>query len=100
MIEWVEETGIDGFNFVRTVEPDGLRSIVDLVVPELQQRGAYKERYGDGTLRNKLFGRGNRLSDAHPGVREARAYMRLKPPLRPRQAVVSENDIRSVREAI
>jgi FMN-dependent oxidoreductase (nitrilotriacetate monooxygenase family) len=85
MIEWVEETGIDGFNFVRTVEPDGLRSIVDLLVPELQQRGAYKERYGEGTLRNKLFGRGDRLSDAHPGVRAARAAMRATPPLRPRE---------------
>lgn len=75
MIEWVEETGIDGFNLVRTVEPDGLASVVDLVVPELQKRGAYKKEYAQGTLRNKLFGRGDRLTDAHPGVRAARASM-------------------------
>ena len=72
MIEWIDETGIDGFNLVRTVEPDGLESIVDLVVPELQSRGRYKTAYGEGTLRNKLFGRGDRLTDAHPGVRAAR----------------------------
>ncbi len=76
MIEWIEETGIDGFNFVRTVEPDGLASIVDLVVPELQNRGYYKTAYGEGAMRNKLFGRGDRLSDAHPGARAARASVR------------------------
>ena len=72
MIEWADETGVDGFNLVRTVEPEGLASIVDLVVPELQRRGAYKTEYATGTLRNKLFGRGDRLSSAHPGLRAAR----------------------------
>jgi FMN-dependent oxidoreductase (nitrilotriacetate monooxygenase family) len=76
MIEWVDETGIDGFNLVRTAEPAGLASIVDLVVPELQNRGAYKTAYREGSLRNKLFGHGDRLSDAHPGVRAARASMK------------------------
>ncbi len=72
MIEWADETGVDGFNLVRTVEPEGLASIVDLVVPELQRRGAYKTEYVTGTLRHKLFGRGDRLSSAHPGLRAAR----------------------------
>ena len=72
MIEWADETGVDGFNLVRTVEPEGLASIMDLVVPELQRRGAYKTEYATGTLRNKLFGRGDRLSSAHPGLRAAR----------------------------
>jgi hypothetical protein len=76
MIEWVDETGIDGFNLVRTAEPAGLASIVDLVVPELQNRGAYKTAYREGSLRNKLFGHGDRLSDAHPGVRAARASVK------------------------
>ncbi|MDF2120005.1 LLM class flavin-dependent oxidoreductase [Roseiarcaceae bacterium H3SJ34-1] len=76
MIEWVEETGIDGFNLVRTAEPVGLAAIVDLVVPELQNRGAYKTAYREGSLRNKLFGHGDRLSDAHPGVRAARASVK------------------------
>jgi alkanesulfonate monooxygenase SsuD/methylene tetrahydromethanopterin reductase-like flavin-dependent oxidoreductase (luciferase family) len=73
MIGWVEETGIDGFNLVRTIEPAGLSAVVDLVVPELQRRGAYHTAYGEGSLRHKIFGRGDRLTDAHPGIRSARS---------------------------
>ena len=72
MIEWADEAGIDGFNLVRTIEPEGLAAVVDLVVPELQRRGAYKTEYASGTLRNKLFGKGDRLSSDHPGLRAAR----------------------------
>jgi hypothetical protein len=72
MIEWADEAGIDGFNLVRTIEPEGLAAVVDLVVPELQRRGAYKTEYASGTLRNKLFGKGDRLSADHPGLRAAR----------------------------
>lgn len=73
MIEWADEAGIDGFNLVRTIEPEGLAAVVDLVVPELQRRGAYKTEYSAGTLRNKLFGKGDRLSCDHPGLRAARS---------------------------
>jgi alkanesulfonate monooxygenase len=66
MIAWVEETGIDGFNLYRTSEPDGLRAVVDLLVPELQTRGVYKTAYRDGSMRNKLFGKGDRRGV--PGV--------------------------------
>jgi long-chain alkane monooxygenase len=70
MIAWVNETGIDGFNLARTVEPDGLAAIVDLVVPELQNRGAYKIAYSEGTLRQKLFHRGDLLMPTHPGAKK------------------------------
>ena len=60
MIDWVEATGIDGFNLYRTSEPDGLTAVVDLLVPELQTRGVYKTAYREGALRNKLFGKGDR----------------------------------------
>ena len=83
LVDFADETGIDGFNLVRTVEPDGLRAVVDLVVPELQSMGAYKTSYGSGALRNKLFERGDRLPPSHPGLRLARAYAREHPPLRP-----------------
>jgi alkanesulfonate monooxygenase len=73
MIEWADEAGIDGFNLVRTIEPEGLAAVVDLIVPELQRRGAYKTEYSAGTLRNKLFGKGDRLSCDHPGLRAARS---------------------------
>lgn len=63
---WVEETGVDGFNLTRVVEPRNLKDIVELVVPELQNRGVYKTQYAEGPLRQKLFGH-PRLSPRHPG---------------------------------
>jgi FMN-dependent oxidoreductase (nitrilotriacetate monooxygenase family) len=53
----VRETDLDGFNLTRTVAPETFSDFVDLVIPELQQRGLYKTSYEDGTLRQKLFGR-------------------------------------------
>jgi FMN-dependent oxidoreductase (nitrilotriacetate monooxygenase family) len=62
---WVAETGVDGFNLTRTVVPECHEAFVDLVVPELQQRGAYKTAYDEGTLRHKLHGQGDRLPARH-----------------------------------
>ncbi len=67
--EWVEETDVDGFNLAYAVTPETFESIVDHLVPELQKRGAYKQDYAKGTLRQKLFGGGARLPDSHPGAR-------------------------------
>jgi FMN-dependent oxidoreductase (nitrilotriacetate monooxygenase family) len=70
MEEIVEETGLDGFNLAHLITPGSLRDFVDLVVPELQRRGLYKQDYERGTLREKLFGPGRRrLPDDHPGAR-------------------------------
>jgi long-chain alkane monooxygenase len=38
-------------------------------VPELQRRGVYPTSYKPGTLREKLFGDGALLPDAHPAAR-------------------------------
>jgi hypothetical protein len=39
-------------------------------VPELQDRGAFKTRYREGTLREKLFPEGGaHLKASHPGAR-------------------------------
>jgi FMN-dependent oxidoreductase (nitrilotriacetate monooxygenase family) len=66
---WVVDTDIDGFNLSRVVTPEGLEDFVDLVVPLLQERGIYKRDYAEGTLREKLFGRGRaRLARSHPGA--------------------------------
>jgi alkanesulfonate monooxygenase SsuD/methylene tetrahydromethanopterin reductase-like flavin-dependent oxidoreductase (luciferase family) len=62
---WVEETGVDGFNLSRTVVPESYDDFIDLVVPELQNRGRYKTAYGEGTLRSKLFGEGDLLPGRH-----------------------------------
>ncbi|MGH6776415.1 MAG: LLM class flavin-dependent oxidoreductase [Bradyrhizobium sp.] len=69
LIAWADETDIDGFNLFRLVVPESLNAFVDLVVPELQSRGAHKTAYTDGTLREKLFpGRGPLLHATHPGA--------------------------------
>ena len=67
--EWVEETDVDGFNLAYAVTPETFEGIVEHVVPELQKRGAYKRAYRPGTLREKLFGAGPRLSESHAGAR-------------------------------
>ena len=65
---WVRDTDIDGINLMRTVEPEGLESFCRLVVPELQNRGVYKTAYREGTLRQKMFGRGDRVAPTHPAA--------------------------------
>lgn len=70
--EWVEDTDVDGFNLAYAVTPETFEDAVDLLVPELQKRGVYKTSYREGTLREKLFSAGPRLSAPHPraGYRE------------------------------
>jgi len=58
---------VDGFILSRTIVPDCVTDVVDLLVPELQRRGAYKEAYAPGTLRQKLFGQ-DRLPGTHPAA--------------------------------
>ncbi len=51
MEHWVNEGAADGFNIMCDVFPSGLESFVDLVVPELQQRGLFRREYSGSTLR-------------------------------------------------
>lgn len=67
--EWVEETDVDGFNLAYAVTPETFEDVVNLLVPELQRRGAYPTEYRPGTLREKLFGDGAHLPDNHPAAR-------------------------------
>ncbi len=66
---WIDETGLDGFNLTRTVAPESYVDFIDLVIPELQERGAYKTAYDTGSLREKLFASGHpHLPADHPGA--------------------------------
>jgi long-chain alkane monooxygenase len=65
--QWIDDTGIDGFNMAFAVRPETFVDVADLLVPELQRRGRYKTEYAKGTLREKLFGRA-RLDQRHPGA--------------------------------
>jgi alkanesulfonate monooxygenase SsuD/methylene tetrahydromethanopterin reductase-like flavin-dependent oxidoreductase (luciferase family) len=68
MAAWIDEGEIDGFNLTRTVTPESYEDFIDIVVPELQSRGRYKTAYGEGSLRNRIFGEGDRLPVRHTGA--------------------------------
>jgi FMN-dependent oxidoreductase (nitrilotriacetate monooxygenase family) len=70
MQRWADEADIDGFNLAYAVMPETYEDFVDLVIPELQRRGAYKTAYAPGTLREKIFGEGRAyLPTEHPAAR-------------------------------
>ncbi|HEY5320339.1 MAG TPA: LLM class flavin-dependent oxidoreductase [Galbitalea sp.] len=66
--DWVEETDVDGFNLAYAITPGTFEDIVEFVIPELRKRGVYPEEYVEGTLRQKLHGRGDRLPSEHKGA--------------------------------
>lgn len=57
LVDWSEACDVDGYNLSRTVTPECIDDFIAHVVPQLQERGAYKTQYEEGTLREKLFGR-------------------------------------------
>ena len=67
--EWIDETDVDGFNLAYAITPGTLADLVELLIPQLQRRGAYKTAYRAGTMREKLFGREARLPSDHPAAR-------------------------------
>jgi long-chain alkane monooxygenase len=64
--EW-REAGVDGINVYHATVPGSFREVADRLFPTLRERGLIA---GDksGTLRHKLFGRGDRLPDTHPAA--------------------------------
>ena len=67
---WIDVGEIDGFNLTRIVAPETWEDFARLVVPELQNRGRYRTSYGeDATLRQRLFGQGDRLPASHAAAR-------------------------------
>ncbi len=51
---FVRHGAIDGFNISPYLIPDGLDDIVELLIPELQERGVYPTEYAGTTLREHL----------------------------------------------
>ena len=68
--DWVADMDVDGFNLAYAITPGTFEDVVTHVIPELQKRGAYPTEYAEGTLRNKLLGRGDRLPEEHRGARD------------------------------
>jgi long-chain alkane monooxygenase len=55
MEHYMDAGGADGFMLIATHTPGCYEEFVDLVVPELQRRGRYRERYPAKTLRENLL---------------------------------------------
>jgi FMN-dependent oxidoreductase (nitrilotriacetate monooxygenase family) len=54
MEEWFEGDACDGFVIAATHSPGAYEDVVRLVVPELQRRGLFRDRYTGDTLRDRL----------------------------------------------
>lgn len=66
--QWVDESGVDGFNIAYAITPGTFEDFVEHVVPELRRRGRVRESYTGATLRENLQKDGARLRDDHPGA--------------------------------
>ncbi|MDB4872589.1 MAG: F420-dependent methylene-tetrahydromethanopterin reductase [Gemmatimonadales bacterium] len=53
-VEYVRTRAVDGFNILPDLIPTSLEEIVNGLVPELQERGAYRNAYEGSTLREHL----------------------------------------------
>jgi FMN-dependent oxidoreductase (nitrilotriacetate monooxygenase family) len=69
-----QAAGVDGINLVNAEIPGSYEEFVDHVLPVLRQRGLAQSEYSPGTLRQKLFGNGDRLPDRHPAARYRGAF--------------------------
>lgn len=54
LVDWFEAGAADGFSLNPPSMPEGLRRICDLLVPELRDRGYFREEYEGTTLRDNL----------------------------------------------
>lgn len=67
---WLDDVGIDGINLLQYHSYGTAEDFVELVVPVLRERGRLRETYDKGeSLRQRIFGAGDRLPDRHHGTR-------------------------------
>ncbi len=67
---WLDEDGVDGINLRQYHSFDTARDFAELVVPELRKRGRILERPAEPrSLRDVLFGAGDRIPEAHTAAR-------------------------------
>jgi len=57
LMDWSEQCDRRRLQPVAHRVPECFDDFIAHVIPQLQERGAYKTRYEEGTLREKLFGR-------------------------------------------
>lgn len=66
--QFMAETDVDGFNLAYALNPGTWEDVIEHLVPVLQNRGLYPQRPEPGTLRERMFGHGDRLPDTHRGA--------------------------------
>jgi FMN-dependent oxidoreductase (nitrilotriacetate monooxygenase family) len=67
---WLDDVGIDGINLLQYHSYDTARDFIELVVPVLRERGRLRTSYDpDESLRDRIFGAGDRLPGRHYGTR-------------------------------
>jgi long-chain alkane monooxygenase len=67
---WLDDVGIDGINLLQYHSHDTAKDFIELVVPVLRDRGRLRAEYDpDESLRDRIFGAGDRLPDRHYGTR-------------------------------
>jgi alkanesulfonate monooxygenase SsuD/methylene tetrahydromethanopterin reductase-like flavin-dependent oxidoreductase (luciferase family) len=66
--DWVKTADLDGFNVGYVVSPGSFEDVVDLLVPELRRRGIYAPLGESGTVRERIYGPGQKsLLSEHEG---------------------------------
>ncbi|PJK21993.1 NtaA/DmoA family FMN-dependent monooxygenase [Mycolicibacterium goodii] len=70
--EW-REAGVDGVNVYHATVPGSFLEVSQRLFPTLRERGLIANDKS-GTLRHKLFGRGDRLPGTHPAARYRGAF--------------------------
>ena len=53
MIDWFDSRACDGYNLNMPSVPEGTNAVVDLLVPELQERGCFRREYVGATMRER-----------------------------------------------
>lgn len=68
--EWVRVADLDGFNIGYVQTPGTFEDVVELLVPELRRRGIYAPKGESGTMRERIYGPGQKpLRDDHVGTK-------------------------------
>lgn len=66
--KWMDIADLDGFNIGYVITPGSFEDLVELLVPELRKRGRYAPKGESGTMRERVYGKGqSKLRHDHPG---------------------------------
>ena len=76
-LERWQDAGIDGLNIMNHVLPGSYDNFIEGVIPELRRRGLAQSAYDQGSLRQKVFGRGDYLPGNHPAAKFRGAFSEL-----------------------